>query len=295
MNEPRRPRFTRARLGKVGRRVGLYAAAVLVAVFVLAPFAWLVISSVAAEADLLTTPLRWWPEHASIDRYVTILTTTDINSSAYTFRRALLNSSLVALGTTILSLGVGVPAAYALARSRFKGRRVLTLFFLATYMLPAIALVVPLYLILSRIGQRDTILGLVLVYSSFVTPFVVWIMRGYFASIPVEIEEAARIDGCSRIQTFFRVGLPLSLPGLATTVIFAVLLAWDEFFYALILTSSLHAKTISVAIAEFSGQHAIDYGMMATGGVLASLPPVILAFLLQRYIIPGLAAGAVKG
>jgi len=288
-------RLTRPKVGKIIRRVGLYLAAILTALFVLAPFAWLVISSVAPEADLLKTPLSWWPEHASFSRYVTILTTTDINSSAYTFRRALWNSSQIAFGTTLLSLVVGVPAAYALARSRFRGRRVLTLFFLATYMLPAIALIVPLYLILSHIGLRDSILGLVLVYSSFVTPFVVWIMRGYFAAIPVEIEEAARIDGCSRIQTFFRVGLPLSLPGLATTVIFAVLLAWDEFFYALILTSSLHAKTISVAIAEFSGQHMIDYGMMATGGVLASLPPVILAFILQRYIISGLAAGAVKG
>lgn len=295
MTRDARPKFTRARLRKLAGRAGLYLAALLVALFVLAPFAWLVISSVAPEAELLTVPLHWWPRHASLDRYVAILTTTDINSSAYTFRRALVNSSEVAFGTTALSLAVGVPAAYALARSRFRGRRVLTLFFLATYMLPAIALVVPLYLILSRLGLKDTITGLVLVYSSFVTPFVVWIMRGYFAAVPVEIEEAARIDGCSRIQTFFRVGLPLSLPGLVTTVIFAVLLAWDEFFYALILTSSLHAKTISVAIAEFTGQHMIDYGMIATGGVLASLPPVLLAFLLQKYIIPGLAAGAVKG
>ncbi len=287
--------MSRARLGKKAKRVGVYVGAVLLAIFILAPFAWMIISSIASEADLLATPLHWWPEHASLNRYVSILTTTDINSSAYTFRRALWNSCQIAFWTTVLSLGVGVPAAYALARSRFRGRRVLTLFFLATYMLPAIALVVPLYLILSQLGQRDTILGLVLVYSSFVTPFVVWIMRGYFSSIPVEIEEAARIDGCSRIQTFWKVGLPLSLPGLVTTVIFAVLLSWDEFFYALILTSSLHAKTISVAISEFSGQHMIDYGMMAAGGVLASLPPVIIAFLLQKYIIPGLTAGAVKG
>ncbi len=288
-------RLTHARANKIAKRVGVYVAAVLLAVFILAPFAWLVISSIASETDLLATPLRWWPEHATFGRYVSILTTHDINSPAYTFRRALWNSSLIAFGTTLLSLLVGVPAAYALARSKFRGRRVLTLFFLATYMLPAIALVVPLYLILSKLNLRDNIMGLILVYSSFVTPFVVWIMRGYFAAVPVEIEEAARIDGCSRIQTFLKVGLPLSTPGLVTTVIFAVLLAWDEFFYALILTSSLHAKTISVAIAEFSGQHMIDYGMIATGGVLAALPPVIIAFILQKYIIAGLTAGAVKG
>lgn len=283
------------RISKHLRPLGLYLAALLVAAFILAPFAWLVISSVATGSDLLAKPLRWWPEHASFSRYIAILTTGDLRSPAYTFRQALWNSVRVALGTTLLSVGAGVPAGYALARSRFRGRRPLTLFFLSTYMLPPVALIVALYVILSKLGLRDTVSGLVLVYSSFITPFVVWIMRGYFVTIPTEIEEAARIDGCSRFQTFYRIGLPLALPGLATTVIFSVLLAWDEFFYALILTSSLKAKTIPVAIAEFSGQHMVDYGMIAAGGVLAALPPVLIALFLQKYIVQGLAAGAVKG
>ena len=277
------------------RPLGLYLAALLVAVFVLAPFIWLIISSVASGTDLLAKPLHWWPQHASLSRYVTILTTADLHSPAYTFRQALWNSARVSLGATALSLGVGVPAGYALARSSWKGRRALTLFFLSTYMLPPIALIVALYVILGKLGLRDSAGGLVLVYSSFITPFVVWIMRGYFVTIPEEIEEAARIDGCTRFETFYRMALPLSLPGLVTTVIFAVLLAWDEFFYALILTSSLKSKTIPVAIAEFSGQHMVDYGMIAAGGVLAALPPVLLALVLQKYIVKGLAAGAVKG
>jgi multiple sugar transport system permease protein len=286
---------TQARLRKAGRRLGLHLAALLAGAFILAPFAWLVISSIAGPSDLLERPLRWWPAHAGLGRYLTVLTTTDVNSAAYTFRRALINSSAVAFGTTVLSLVTGVPAGYVLARSRFRGRQALTIFFLSTYLLPPIALIVALYVILSLLGQRDSVVGLILVYSSFVTPFVVWIMRGYFTAVPVEIEEAARIDGCSRFETFWRVGLPLATPGLVTTIIFAILLAWDEFFYALILTSSLRAKTISVAIAEFSGQHMIDYGMIATGGVMAALPPVIIALILQKYIVQGLTAGAVKG
>lgn len=277
------------------RKAGLYLGAAAVALFVLAPFAWLFISSVASGADLLAKPLHWWPAHASFSRYVSILTSSEKLSAAYTFRQALWNSTRLAFFTTLLSVGVGVPAGYALARSRFRWRRGLTLFFLSTYMLPPIALIVALYMILSKLSIRDSIFGLTLVYSSFVTPYVVWIMRGYFATLPVDTEEAARIDGCSRFGTFWHIGLPLATPGLVTTVIFSVLLAWDEFFYALILTSSLEAKTIPVAIAEFSGQHMVDYGMIAAGGVLAALPPVAIALLLQKYIVRGLAAGAVKG
>ncbi len=277
------------------QQAGLYLASLAVALFVLAPFAWLFISSLASGADLLAKPLRWWPAHASLQRYITILTTQDSGSAAYVFRHALWNSARTAAGATGLALVVGLFAAYALARFEFRGRRVLTLFFLSTYMLPPIALIVALYMLMGQLHLRDTITGLVLVYSSFVTPFVVWIMRGYFSTIPRELEEAAEVDGCSRMQAFWRVAVPLSLPGLVTTIIFAILMAWDEFLYALILTSSVDAKTIPVAIAEFSGQHMVDYGMIAAGGVLAALPPVLLALVLQRHIIAGLSAGAVKG
>lgn len=272
-----------------------YLAAAAVALWVLAPFAWLVISSVAAEADLLAQPLRWWPQHASLERYRIIFTSTDPGGAAYAFRHAMGNSVRVAALTTAIALLTGVPAAYALARFRFRGREALVMALLGTYMLPPIALVVPLYLILGRMGLRDTIPGLALVYASFVTPYVVWIMRGYFQVIPEELEEAARVDGCSRLGAFARVALPLAGPGLVTTAIFAALMAWDEFLYGLILTSSVDAKPIPVAIAEFSGQHMVDYGMIAAGGVLAALPPVLASLVLQRSIIRGLTAGAVKG
>lgn len=276
-----------------GATVLIYVAMGLVSLIVLAPFGWLAISSVASPADLLRKPLEWFPRHASLDRFRAIF--LDEQGAAGLFRRALINSTIVASATVALSMGVGVFGAYALARLRFPGRGGLVLVFLSTYMVPPIALVVPLYLLLVRVHLLDTRTGLVLVYASFVTPFVLWILSNYFQSLPAELEDAARTDGCTRVGALFRVVLPLARPGLFATILFGFLLAWDEFLYALIFTSSPGSKTISVAIAEFSGRHAVDYGMIAAGGVVAAVPPVLLALVFQRYVVSGLAAGAVKG
>jgi multiple sugar transport system permease protein len=275
-------------------KVFIYAAAVFVSLVILAPFAWLIISSVAAPVDLLTKPLRWIPAHASLFRYAAIIFGTN-SDTVMTFRAAMLNSTIVAASSVLISLGVGIFGAYAFARLRFRFQRGILLLFLSTYMLPPIAILISLYLTMVQLHLLDTRLGLILVYCSFITPFVLWIMSGYFRSIPRDLEDAARIDGCSRIGALFRVVLPLARPGLLATALFGFLLAWDEFLYALVFTSSLNAKTIPVAIAEFTGRHAVDFGMMATGGVLASLPPLVIAFMFQRYIVGGLASGAVKG
>lgn len=272
----------------------LYLLMGVVSVVILAPFAWLVISSVASQADLLSRPLHWIPEHASLDRFLRISSAKGLDEGAV-FRQALVNSTIVGVGTVALSLAVGVFGAYALARLRFPGHRQAVLAFLATYMVPPIALVVPLYLIMAQLHLLDSKLGLILVYSSFVTPFVLWVLSNYFRALPADLEDAARIDGCTRIGSLFRVILPLARPGVFATILFGFLLSWDEFLYALIFTSSPNAKTIPVAIAEFTGRHGVDFGMIAAGGVLASVPPVLLAMLFQRYVVSGLASGAVKG
>ncbi|MBX6764534.1 MAG: carbohydrate ABC transporter permease [Rubrobacteraceae bacterium] len=278
----------------LGYRVFIHAAAVVVAVTVLAPFAWLLISSIAAPADLLSRPLHWIPAHPSLSRYENVLFNPQ-NGSAATFRAGMRNSAIVAASSVAISLGVGIFGAYAFARLRFRFRRAILLLFLSTYMLPPIALVISLYLTMARLHLLDTRLGLILVYCSFITPFVLWIMSGYFQSIPRELEDAARIDGCTRIGALFRVILPLARSGILATALFGFLLAWDEFLYALIFTSSLNSKTIPVAIAEFTGRHTVNFGMQATGGILASLPPLAIAFVFQRYLVGGLASGAVKG
>lgn len=279
---------------RLGFSIFVYAAAVFTALVILAPFLWLLISSVASPADLLARPLHWIPEHISLERYSSILRGGQ-NGAADTFRAGMVNSLIVAGSSVAISMVVGVFGAYAFARLRFPFRRAILLMFLSSYMLPPIAIVIPLYLVLVQLHLLDSRLGLIVVYCSFITPFVLWILSGHFRAIPRDLEDAARIDGCTRLGALFRVILPLAKPGLLATALFGFLLAWDEFFYALIFTSSAQAKTIPVAIAEFQGRFTVDFGLVAAGGILAAIPPLVIAFAFQRYIVSGLTSGAVKG
>jgi multiple sugar transport system permease protein len=271
-----------------------HVAAIAVMVVILAPFAWLLYSSVVGPTDLLSRPLHWWPRHWTLSRYREVFAGQG-DSAAAQFRSAMLNSLLVAAGTVAVSLTVGVLGGYALARLRFPLRRTTLLAFLVTYMLPPIVLLIPLYLLIARFGLLDTKTGLIIVYCSLATPFALWTMSNFLGSLPPELEESARVDGCSRLGALVRVILPLARPGIVATGLFAFLLCWDEFLYALIFTSTSTAKTIPVAIAEFTGRNAVDFGLIAAGGILAALPPVLLTMIFQRYFMEGLSAGAIKG
>lgn len=274
-------------------RVLIHTCALLVSVVILAPFAWMVVASISTPGDLIARPYQWWPRDATLSRYADILHGgTDV---AGAFRQSIVNSTIVAGSTVVVSTVVGVLGGYAFAMLRFRFRRVTLLVFLVTYMLPPIALLIPLYLMLSALGLINTRLGLIVVYCAYVTPFVLWILANYFLTLPPELEEAARVDGCSRLGALWRVMLPIARPGLFATIMFAFLLAWDEFLYALIFTSTGAAKTIPVAIADFSGRYDTDFGLVASGGLIASVPPVLLAIAFQRYVVGGLAGGAVKG
>lgn len=270
--------------------IGVFS--VLLALFLLAPPLWLFISSIADLKDLLRVPLRWIPEHPSFARYASILFGFGPESE---FRTIMFNSLYVAAFVTVICVTLGVLAAYAFSRLRFPGKEKVLFVLLFSYMLPPIAVIIPLYQVFSNLRMLDTKAALILVYSAILIPFVIWMMRTYFDTIPRDLEDAAKIDGCTYLGTLFRVILPLALPGIVATLLFAFLMSWEEFFIALILTSTPQSKTIPVAIAEFSGRHSIDFGMMATGGVLASLPPVFIALFFQKYIIGGLLSGAVKG
>jgi multiple sugar transport system permease protein len=274
-------------------RIFIHLAALVAAVAILAPFLWLVYSSLVGSGDLLARPLRWWPSQVTFGRYREIFSAD--RGAAALFRDAMLNSFLVATGTVAVSLVVGILGGYALARLRFPLRRTTLMAFLVTYMLPPITLIIPLYLLMSRFGLLDTKTGLIIVYCSLATPFTLWTMSNFFGTLPVELEEAARVDGCSRLGALWRIILPLSRPGIVATALFGFLLCWDEFLYSLIFTSTSAAKTIPVAIAEFTGRNAVDFGLIAAGGVLASLPPVLITMVFQRYLLDGLSSGAVKG
>lgn len=270
--------------------------AVLMALVVLLPFSWLIISSVSSTNDLNSLHIHWIPQHPSLARYRNIFSSASGGDNvAANFRVAMSNSLVVATSTVLISMVVGSLAGYAFARLRFRFRRTLLFSFLGIYMLPPIALVIPLYLSLAALHLLDSKIGLIITYGSIVTPFCIWTMSNYYMALPEDLEEAARVDGCSRLGAFARVILPLALPGLVTTAMFGFLLAWDEFLYSLIFTSTLNSKTIPVAIAEFTGKYSSDFGLVAAGGVLASLPPVVFALAFQRYIVGGLAAGGVKG
>jgi len=275
---------------KLSTSVLLHLAALIVAVALLAPFGWMVLASLHTQADLLAIPLHFWPTHFYPDRYIALF----FDPKNAGFRAALRNSLAVAAAVVIVSMIVGVLGAYAFARLRFKGRRAILMTFLFTYMLPQIALLIPLYMILNRLHLLDSVGGLIVVDCSLVVPFVLWILSNYFLTIPAELEESAWIDGASRFQGLILVVLPSVGPGLVAAGMFAFLLAWDEFMYALIFTSSNASKTIPVAIAEFSAQHSTDFGLVAAGGVIAALPPVVLAVIFQRHVVSGLVSGAVK-
>lgn len=274
----------------------LSALVLLVLIFVYLPVAWLVISSVSTRAELLSTPIHWIPQQPTLQNYTNILFPSEGTSEvAKTFRITLRNSLLVASSVTIIALFFGSLASYALVRLRFPFQRSMLIGILGTRMIPEISLVIPLYLFATRFGLFNSPSILIITYLSFALPFAIWLMAAFFDTIPVELEDAARIDGCSRLETLWKIIMPISAPGLVSTGLFVFLTAWDEFFFALILTSTVSAKTVPVAIAEFTGRYVVDVSGMMTGGVLAAIPPVLLSLIFQRYIVSGLTAGAVKG
>lgn len=276
------------------RRVFFPLALAFFLVFSLAPFVWMVFSSFVPKSQLLTDPFAL-PPNFTLNNYVRLFTSQNDGVGAQNFIHAVINSLGVCAITTVISLVIGSVGGYAFARLRFPGKNTLLLFLLAIQFLPAVTVIIPMFLMGRTFNLLDTWWMLIFAYTSFALPFTLWIMRGYFATIPRSLENAARIDGCSRLGAFVRVVLPLSAPGFAATAIFTFLNAWDEFFFALIFTNSYAAKTLPVALSEFSSRHTIDFGLQMAGGVVANILPVIIALSMQRYIVRGLTAGGVKG
>lgn len=268
-----------------------------IVVFTLAPFAWLIISSLSSKSDLLQTPLQLFPSGPTFENYSAMLfgTSRSTSDAASQFLGAMKNSLFISAIVTAIALAVGLLASYAFSRFRFRGKNALLNTTLFTQMIPPIAIIIPMYIIMLNFNLLDNKLALIVIYLSFVLPFLIWIMKGYIDGIPTELEEAAMIDGCARLGAFFRVVLPVASTGLAATVIFAFIISWNEFFYALNFTSTIASKTLPVLLTEFSSKYGNNFILASTAGVLASLPPVLISLIFQRYIISGLSAGAVKG
>ena len=279
------------------KRIFVNIAAVILMIYIILPFVWLFISSISPKVELIATPPHWIPEKPSFNNYLKLLGLQEASLSTGEippFNTAMRNSIVVALSSTGLSVFIGIFAAYAFSRLEFRGKNAMLISVIALRMLPEIALVLPLYMIMQKLNMSDSKVFLTLVYMSFVLPFVIWILRSYFESIPVTLEEAALIDGASRWTIIWKIVFPLALPGIITTCIFCLLTCWDELLFSLIFTTSYNAKTVTVAISEFTTRHMIDYGLMMAGGMLASLPPILFALLLQKYVVNGLTEGSVK-
>lgn len=287
--------------GRPGRTsVWLTLAGLAVAAYFLAPFSWLIVTSFMHESDAIAVPPRWIPASPTLANYATFAAPSGTRSivgsrAAENTVPGIVNSLAAATATAALNLALGILAGYSFARLRFAGRGTLLFLYLGSRMVPGIALIVPLYLVIKTFGLLDNLLALVITYLTFTLPFTIWLLKSYFQGIPRELEEAALVDGCSRGRMMTRVLLPAAAPGLVAAAMFAFMTAWNDYLFAVILTSSMAAKTVPVVVAGFATDVSTERTLMAAGGVLAVVPPLILAFVFQRLIVQGLVAGAVKG
>jgi len=278
------------------RKIILFFLSIPVILFIFSPILWLFFASLSTQVELFTVPPHWIPQYPTLQNYLDIFFPTLASYTVpRTFAISLLNSIKIASFVTVICIVIGSLAAYALVRIPFKFNHAIQIGILTTRMIPEVSLILPLFIIASSLRLINKPIVLVVTYMSFALPYAIWMMASYFQTVPIELEDAARLDGCNRLGILFRVIVPISIPGLVSTAMFVFLLAWDEFFYALIFTSTLASKTAPVAIAEFVGRYSVNITGMMAGGILAALPPMILAFIFQRYIVSGMTAGAVKG
>lgn len=278
---------TPRRKSRLGKRVRI-AAGVIACVVFLFPVFWMVLSSFKEQRDIFTMPptLFFTP---TLETYANFMQRADIN-------RRLINTIIVATGSGIVSIVAGAMAGYALARIKLRGAATIGVLILLSRGVPPIALAVPMFLVARSLGVTDKHITLILAYCTFLIPYVMWLMRGFFLALPKELEESAMIDGCSRFGAFFKIIVPISLPGLLSTLIFSMILAWEELLFALVLTNR-YASTIPVAIAGIAGDtvNGANWGALTAVGTITVIPVVVFALLVQKWLIQGLADGATKG
>lgn len=280
---------------KIVKRILLYGAVLLVVLWTVAPLLWMFISSIIPGREMLESSGRILPSALTFERYATIFGVSgEASAQAAVFRRAIFNSVIVAGTSTAISVLLGSLAAYAFSRLIFTGKKALLFLAMFFQLLPPIALLVPYYVIGSRAGMIDKLITLIIIDTNFILAYVIWVLNGYYKSIPVELEDAGRIDGCTWFGVYRRIIIPTAAPGFVAVGALSFLMAWDEFLYALVFTQSDSAKTIPVAVSEFSTKFGVDYGMMMTSGVVATIIPLCLALFFQKYIVSGLTSGAVK-
>ncbi|MBD0415285.1 carbohydrate ABC transporter permease [Oryzicola mucosus] len=259
----------------------------LIVLFAMAPFAWMVLTSLTPTATLSASGVSLSPAGWSLDNYIRLIEQTS-------FLRNMLDSLIIAGGTVVLGLLVAVTAAYAFSRFRFAGRKPLMLQFLLINMFPVVLLILPLFVLMRKFNILDTHFALILANATVAIPFAIWMLTSYIGAIPKSLDEAAMTDGCSRLAALWRVVLPLTMPGIISTGIYIFITAWNEYLYALTL-GGRNVRPVTVAIQTLIGEYQIEWGLLAAGAVVGALPATVLFLLVQRRLIGGLTQGAVKG
>ena len=265
----------------------IYATLVASTAIMLFPVAWMLTVSVRPNVEVMKIPPQWIPTVFTLAPYAKVLGSTR-------YLRTFLNSYVIALVVTAFSLFIGALAAYALARFRFKGQRAVIMFLIITQMFPLVLLCIPYFRLVVRLGLYDTLTALIVVYTTFTLPFCILMLRSYFAQIPKDMEEAAMVDGCSRLGAIARTLLPMSFPALVGAGLYTFLLAWNEFLFAVVLIESWGKRVITIAIYSLLAEFVTEWSMMMAFSVLASAPLVIAFIFLQRYVVQGMTAGAIK-
>ncbi len=278
------------KIGDIVMRILFWILVVVILIYTVFPFVWALLAAIKPNDDISSTPTRYLPSELYWGNLEYVFNNND-------FLYALRNSIVVSLATVIIALVFGSLAAYALGRIKFRGRSATLYVILAMTMFPAIAILGSLFQMMRRFELYNTIHGLVLVYMTFTLPFTVWVLANFFKAMPGELEEAALVDGSTPFQAFYKIMLPLALPGLVTTGLLAFIAAWNEFLFSLTFTNTYAARTVQPAIASFRGNSQFDepWGSIMAAAVVVTVPLVVLVLIFQRKILAGLTAGAVKG
>jgi trehalose/maltose transport system permease protein len=275
---------------RIIRDVLFWIIIIFIIIYTLFPFYWAVVSSLTPASQLFSTPVRYFPQNPTTQAYVSVFNNP-------MFLRSLVNSAFVAITTVLIALAIGSFGAYALGRLQFRGRTLVMYTILSMTMFPAIAILGSLFTMVRALGIYNTPWALILTYTTFTLPFTIWVLTNFFKSLPLELEQAAYVDGATAWQTFWMILLPLTAPGLVTTGLLAFINAWNEFLYALTFTVNEQARTVPVAIAMFTGaqQFEIPWADIMAAAVVVTIPIVLLVLFFQQRLVEGLTAGAVKG
>jgi multiple sugar transport system permease protein len=261
---------------------------VIIIIFLLFPFFVMISTMLKPANEVYVTPPYWIPNKIAISNFIKLW-------GQNPFSRFFLNSFIIAAGTTILTTILCVPAAYAVSRFRFFGQKLLLFMYLVVQMFSPIIVVIALFKIISRMHLLDTYLGLILVNTVFTLAFVTWMLAGYFKTIPVDIEEAALIDGCTRMQTIVRIMIPIAAPGLVTTIIYSFIASWNEFMFALTLVQSVKKTPLTLGLYNFVGRYTTQWEFLTAAAFLAVIPIIVLFLIIEKELVAGIVGGAVKG